>query len=87
MSDITEKDIKELQYYGKDIISGKKNIKYRKNPDDINFIYGNTQSIECRCMNCGGAYFKNNPWQIMYFCSKKCRKEYREIPTKFEAVK
>lgn len=51
------------------------------------YIRGNTKELRSRCPNCGTISIKNNPWQIMYFCSKPCRKEYKSVPTKFEVIK
>lgn len=51
------------------------------------YIRGNTEESRSRCPNCGKVFMKNNGLQIVYFCSKLCRKSYREVPTKFEVTK
>ena len=51
------------------------------------YIRGNTKAIEVRCPNCAKLFNKQNGLQIVYFCSKQCRKDYRKVPTKFEVVK
>jgi hypothetical protein len=51
------------------------------------YIRGNTESVQVRCPQCGKVFNKQNGLQIVYFCSKSCRKEYRSIPTKFEVIK
>lgn len=50
-------------------------------------IRANPDCLEPRCPNCGKSFLKNNALQIAYFCSKKCRKSYREVPTIFERIK
>lgn len=32
---------------------------------------------DIKCANCGGQVFKQDEKQIVFFCSKKCRKELR----------
>lgn len=51
------------------------------------YIRGNTQELRSVCPNCGKVSIKNNPWQIIYFCSKACRKEYKAVPNRFEVIK
>jgi hypothetical protein len=51
------------------------------------YIRGNTQEPRSRCPHCGKVFNKQNGLQIVYFCSKKCRKEYRSVKTVFEVVK
>jgi hypothetical protein len=51
------------------------------------YIRGNTSQTVSQCPNCSRTFPKNNGRQIVYFCNKKCRKEYRSIPTKWEIIK
>lgn len=51
------------------------------------YIRGNTKELRSQCPNCGEIFYKNNPWQITYFCSNICRKDYREVPNKFKVIK
>jgi hypothetical protein len=84
MNNISESEMKILNKVCLDIDSGKKNVDI---PKEKQYIRGNTKEIRSRCPNCGKVFNKNNPWQITYFCSKLCRKAYREVPSKFEVVK
>lgn len=51
------------------------------------YIRGNLDEPRSQCPNCGKVFNKNNGRQIVYFCSKSCRKSYREVPNKFMVVK
>jgi len=50
------------------------------------YIRGNTEATHVKCPNCGQMFEKQNGRQIVYFCSKLCRKEGRK-PTKMEVIK
>lgn len=42
------------------------------------YIRGNVQSPMTECKNCGKKVVKNDPKQIVFFCSKACRKEFKK---------
>lgn len=42
------------------------------------YIRGNAKEPRAKCIKCNKLFFKNNPWQVTYFCSKQCRKAYKE---------
>lgn len=43
------------------------------------YIRGNITKPFTECKNCNKTIMKNNNKQIIYFCSRQCRKEFREI--------
>ena len=49
------------------------------------YIRGNPDELRSQCPNCSRVFYKNNPWQVVYFCSPECRREHK--PSKFEVVK
>lgn len=42
------------------------------------YIRGNMEIAHTKCKNCGKKVHKNNSKQIVFFCGKECRKEYKE---------
>lgn len=54
---------------------------------DKQYIRGNTEELRSQCPNCSKIFYKNNPWQIVYFCSPECRREDILVPNKFKVVK
>jgi len=78
-------ELKDMTKVAQEIMSGKKNIKYRKSPENIMYIRGNTEEPRVLCENCRKLFYKNNARQIVYFCSKKCKKEYE--PSEFKVIK
>lgn len=82
--DIPKEDLKILNKVCLDIDSGRKHVKVKY---DKKYIRGNTNELRSQCPNCRKVFYKNNPWQIVYFCSKTCRLEYKSIPVEFEVIK
>lgn len=42
------------------------------------YIRANKDIVSTNCLNCKKEVIKNNGKQIVYFCNKKCRKEYKD---------
>ncbi len=43
------------------------------------YIRGDVNVLKTKCRRCGKDIYKNNPLHIVFFCSKKCRKEFRRL--------
>lgn len=46
--------------------------------NDKQYIRGNAKEPRGQCIYCKKLFFKNNPWQVIYFCSKNCRNIYKQ---------
>lgn len=42
------------------------------------YIRARKDILTIKCRNCGTEVYKNSGQQIIYFCSKSCRKEYKK---------
>ena len=51
------------------------------------YIRGNIEKPMTECKNCNKVIVKNSPKQIVYFCSKQCRKQWRNIEIKRNSSK
>ena len=59
--------------------------KYRKPLDQIMFYRGNVDEPRSQCLHCNKVFNKQNARQIVYFCSKVCRKDFK--PNTFKIFK
>lgn len=51
------------------------------------YILGNSKELRSQCPNCNKVFRKNNPWQVVYFCSKSCRSSYKQVRNVFKEIK